>query len=500
MAFRPAPEGLRRLLEQLGPTFVKAGQFLALRPDLVPREHRDELMRLLDRVPPFPWREAEAIIAADLGGDPERLFAHVDVEPVAAGSLAQTHRAVLADGREVAIKVERPGVRRRVLRDLRRLDAVARVAEAARVAPVIAPRDLAAELRVWMLQELDMRRELRNMARLHELAQDSPTMRIPRPEPDLSGARVLTAEYLRGVPFTEVLRELRDGDAADVEARHGLRVDRLAEDLLDATLTQVFSLRFFHADVHPGNLFALPGGRIGFVDFGLCAELEQAIRERQTRYLAALYQRDVRRMYTALDDILDAPDDADVAGFRSEFTSEAQGWDDGEPIATRMADTVRIARRHGMRLPPRVLSLYRALLTAESVARELSPEADLGTVGRDFFARLREEAGETRVDRAELEALAVSLIALARDGPDQLQRVLTETAEGRFALPVDKAQPRAPARAARARAALLAGALASLGLAAALAGGRAAGLGAAVLAALLAGVYGALAIGAVRLP
>src|SRR3954463_1526036 len=137
------PEGFRELLERLGPTFVKVGQFLALRPDLVPQEYCDELMHLLDALPPFDWSEAESAIAADLGADPERLFAHVETTPIAAGSLAQTHRAVTLDGREVAVKVQRPGVKKRVARDLRRVRTIARLLELARVAPVVAPSEVA---------------------------------------------------------------------------------------------------------------------------------------------------------------------------------------------------------------------------------------------------------------------------------------------------------------------------------------------------------------------
>src|SRR5919201_1480666 len=267
------PAGFRALLERLGPTYVKIGQFLALRPDIVPQEFCDELIRLLDRVDPFPWEQARAIIAEDLGDDPTRLFAAIDAAPLAAGSLAQTHAARLQDGTAVVVKVQRPRVREQVLRDVGRIGVLARLLELAGVSPAISPRDVAAELRDWLLQELDTGREVDNMARLHRLAHDVPWIVVPRPYRSLCGPRVVTAERVLGIPLTELL----DAGAASDE----VSLERLAENLIFATLTQVFRFRFFHADVHPGNVFALPGNRIGYVDFGLCDELDETLRERQ---------------------------------------------------------------------------------------------------------------------------------------------------------------------------------------------------------------------------
>jgi ubiquinone biosynthesis protein len=502
------PAEFRALLGRLGPTFVKVGQFLALRPDVLAQEYCDELMQLLDDLPPFPWSEAEAIISADLGASPDELFAHIDREPVAAGSLAQAHLAYLPDGREVAVKILRPGVRKRVRRDLRRIRAIARILELAGVAPLVAPREVAAEVRTWLLQELDLRRELRNMQRLHELSADSPTIHVPRPEPALSGDRVLTAEFIRGVSLARLLAEER-AEPGSARARHGFDVDVLAERLMDAVLTQVFRYRFFHADLHPGNLIAHGSDRIGFVDFGLCDELEPSIRENQSRYLAALYERDIRRMYAALSRILDRDEGSDVAGFRRDFTRESRGWlermperparrdpaDRQSPIAGWMIATMRTARRHGMRLPPRVLSLYRALLTAESVADQLGGRADLASVGREFFDRLREEEGRLRISRADLEGTAVSAIGLLRDGPDQLQRMLRDASEGRLAIPVEVADPRARARARRRRARMLAAALLSVGPPWLLARGEVGAGVAWTLAALLCALYAGLAVG-----
>jgi ubiquinone biosynthesis protein len=478
------PAGLRALLERLGPTWVKCGQYLALRPDLIPQPYCDELLRLVDAVPPFPWEQAEAMIAEDLGADPEALFAWLDPVPVAAGSLAQTHVARLPDGTEVAVKVQRPQIARRVERDLAHADRLARGLELARVPLAVEPDELVGELRAWMRQELDMGHELRNLTRLHELARDDMLMRIPAPFRRLSAGRVLTAEYIRGVPFSELLRSLRSGrwDAAYVRRRFDVDLDRLAENLLFTALKQIFGYRFFHADLHPGNLIALPGEAIGFVDFGLCDELDEAVRERQARFLAALYERDIERMYGALAEILVGGDDLALAEFRRDFAIETRARlaaipEDGAPspaegeragrtpVGEWMVAVLRIARAHGLGLPARVLSLYRALLAAETVAGQLGAAADLRSVGRAFFDRRQLAEMLGRLGRADLEALAVSVGALLRDGPSQLHRILSEIESGRLALPAQAGSTAQSMGARRRRERLLAGAVLTVGLA-----------------------------------
>ena len=478
------PRGFRELLERLGPTYVKIGQFLALRPDLVPEAYARELMRLLDTVPPFGWDEAKAIIADDLGADPGRIFAYVNPRPIAAGSLAQTHLAQLHDGTDVAVKVQRPGIRTRVMRDLGRARLLARLFELGQVSLVVTPRELVEELRIWLLEELDMQHELGNLIRLYRLAERSAIERIPRPYPNLSGKRVLTAEYIRGVPFSEILLALRTGEASELARVQSLGLDlgRLAENLIAASLTQIFRYRFFHADLHPGNLIALPGERIGFVDFGLCDELDETVQERQTRYLAALYGRDVDQMFTALTELLVPSEETDIAAFRRDFSAETRSWlgrlwDGGpttnggpppgerSPIGEWMVGVMRLARHHRLGLPPRILSMYRALLTAETVANELGTGADLGSVGREFFTGLRLEQTLRGFTPDNLQQLALNLVGLVRDSPGQLHQILSELADGRFAVGMNMSEAPRAERARNRRARIIATAVLSVSVA-----------------------------------
>ena len=508
--------GFRQLLERLGPTYVKIGQFLALRPDLIARDYSDELMRLLDQAQPFPWPQARATIEADLGADLYDRFAHVDPRPVAATSFAQTHLARLHDGSEVAVKVRRPGIAERVERDLSRAGVFARVVQASGLKLIIDPSELLEELGHLLMQELDCTNELRNIARLRRLTEDSPYERIPMPYPELSGPRVLTSEYLRGIPFSELLASARSGVDADHRRleRLGLDPEGLARALIASVLRQLFTYRFFHADVHPGNLLALPDGRIGFIDFALCDELDPRVRERQLNYLVAANSQDVEIMFDALLDILVPGEDTDVAAFRRDFAAETRRWisrirpDDDDPIARLagngaaaangtatngaaagvggagavrdddtvvaqwMMGTMRIVRKHGLQLPPRVVSMYRTMLTIESVAVGLGAKADIRSVGAHYFTRLRIEEEVRALGPDRFGPTLSSVLGLMRDGPRQLQRVLTDLSEGRLSMTMAVDEVPRTAAAWRRRTRLVSTSILTVGLSVLLAAGN----------------------------
>jgi ubiquinone biosynthesis protein len=447
------PAGFRQLLEKRGPTFIKIGQFLALRPDLLPQEYCAELMRLFDEVPPFPWHEARAIVRADLGGDPSDLFSHVDATPVAAGSLAQTYLWRLKNGTRVAVKVQRPGLKTQVLRDIRRARRLARLLEIGRVPLIVSPRDAVEEVADWLLQEIDFRRELANLRRLYRLTRKSGSQIVPRPYPRLSGERVVTAEYLEGTPVSRIVRDPR-GTNEDSKRPQTIRVDRdrFAGNLLAACLTQIFRYKFFHADLHPGNLLVLEGDKVGFVDFGLCAELDDTFRSQQMKYLSAAYRGDAEQMYKAMTDILVATDRTDLEGFRKEFLAEARAWTThregdrehdsnasavyGSPHARFLISAIRSARRNGLVIPSGILALYRVLLTAESVARQVSPKVDLRVVGRIFFSKLQSDEAWRGLNLENLEPVLLSYITLLRESPTQLNQMLSDLSDGRFTLKV----------------------------------------------------------------
>ena len=255
------PLGFRHFLEQRGPIFVKIGQFLALRPDLIPREYCQELLSLFERVQPFPWAEARQIILEDLNGEPAELFGYFNPNPVAAGSLAQTYFARLRNGAEVAVKVLRPGIELQVARDLRHARRLAKVLEVSGTRLIVSPSEVVKELESWLLQELDLQHELSNLQRFRRLTRRDRVQVVPRPYPALSGRRVLTAEYIRGVHVVGLLvpaDEPRQLPSDQVAA--GIDKDQFAERLIHSCLTSDFPLQVLSRR-RPSRQSSRPAGR-----------------------------------------------------------------------------------------------------------------------------------------------------------------------------------------------------------------------------------------------
>jgi ubiquinone biosynthesis protein len=467
------PATFARRLVELGPTFIKLGQFLASRPDILPEDYCLELMRLLDRVPPFPWPQARQILVDELEAQPEFYFSWIEPEPFAAASLAQVHAARLLDGTEVAVKIQRPLLEERVARDLKRARRFARLWELSASPFLISPTLVVDELSKWMMQEIDFRNELANLAKMSDLVTGSTFERVPRPYAALSTRRVLTAELLKGIPVSEVLLRMRPEEA---------RFDRnrFAHNLVYSTLRQIFRLEFFHADLHPGNLLVMPGDAVGFVDFGLCDELDESVRQQQFRYLFAVYSRDVNRMYQALTEILIPGPQTDMEQFRRDFMAQSHIWlgatrarrsrqsgapfSDRSPIADAMISVMRLARKHSFQIPARILSMYRALLAAETVAHQMSATADLRSVGRAFFREVQFEAVLGELSPSSFQSFALNLLDFVRDAPDQLHHILSEVAEGRFVFKVSTTESAEARKLRNRRTRLVTAAILSIGL------------------------------------
>lgn len=443
-----SPARLRELLVSLGPPFIKLGQYLALRPDLIRADYCDELLHLADHAPSFDWSAARRIIEEDLGGSIESLFEHIEKIPVAAASLAQVHRARTRDGTLVAVKVQRPNAAedsRRAFRRERVLKRILSVTDASAAVPVA---DVLAELRRWIAIELDMIVELSNLQHLHELISRAPGIqKVPRPFPALCGRRVVTAEFFTGVPFSELLQLARRADGHAAIARLDLDVDRLAENLIEAIFTQIFRFQFFHADPHPGNLIALPGDVVGFVDLALADSLSPSYRRLTSEYLTALYEDDVDGMTRSMLEVLAHDERSDIDGFRREMAAQTAVWmrereragiDAGgnSPLRRYMVEVVAIARRKGLRMPVGLLSMYRALLTAETVAERLGSRADLSSVGERFFRRYRCDQAIASVDADHVMAMGLDVLNLVRSGPGQLHRLLSDLADDKLVLSV----------------------------------------------------------------
>jgi ubiquinone biosynthesis protein len=383
-------ERLRLALEELGPIFIKFGQALSTRRDLLPRDIADELAKLQDRVPPFDGAAARAQVEKSLGKPVGELFGSFDEQPLAAASIAQVHAATLKDGREVVVKVLRPGMREVIGRDLEVMYAMAELArrywpESKRLRPV----EVVEEYEKTILDELDLLREAGNASQLKRNFAGSPLLHVAEVHWDLCRRDVMVMERIRGVPIAEMdrLREL------------GTDIQKLAENGVTIFFTQVFRHNFFHADMHPGNIFidvsdpANP--RYAAVDFGICGALET----RDQYYLAAnflaFFDRDWQRIAELHLESGWIPPHARL----SELTAAVRTV--CEPIFNKPLGEIsfgivllrlfEVARRFEMRVQPQLILLQKTLLNIEGLGRELYPELDLFKTARPILRQWMNE-------------------------------------------------------------------------------------------------------------
>jgi ubiquinone biosynthesis protein len=433
----PLPERLRFVLERLGPTFVKAGQMLALRPDYVPLEYAEALRSLHDDVPPFPGAEAQRLVERELGAPLPRLFAEFEPEPFAAASLSQVHRALLPDGRRVAVKVQRPGIEEEIERDLALLAFLARRLERRRPEALpFRPSDAVAELAEYTRRELDFRREARMAERVRTLFAGDERIVVPWVDPERTSARVLTMELVEGI---------RPAPAAELEAA-GLEPRAVLEAGAEAMFRQIFEHGLFHADPHPGNVLLLPGNRICFLDFGMFGRLGLRERRRMAFVFWSLVEGDYEQVGDQLLRLAALRPDADPDGFRSALGEEVEEWFGSSAreysIARLLLRQLGLGARHGLVFSRGLMLLARALVNVEATALVVDPELTLAELARPLLPELRRSLF---LDPHALEEAwrrnRYEYLELALDLPDLLPELAGRLRDGASTAP-----PPVPAR------------------------------------------------------
>ncbi|MHB1244316.1 MAG: ABC1 kinase family protein, partial [Gaiellaceae bacterium] len=380
----PLPQRLRAVLERLGPTFVKAGQMLALRPDYVPLEYAEALLSLHDSVTPFPAREAERVVERELGAPLARLFAEFDPEPIGAASLSQVHRALLPNGRAVAVKVQRPGIEAVIASDLELVGFLARQLERRRGASLsFRPTVAAAEFAEYTRRELDFRLEARTAQRVRELHAGDRAVLIPEVDWERTNRRVLTMDLIEGV---------RPAPAAELAAL-GLDPQALLDAGGRAILRQIFEFGLFHADPHPGNLRLLEGNRVAFLDFGMFGRLSPRERRRMAFVFWALVEGDYDQVAERLLRLSVLAPGADPDGFRSALGDLVGEWYGSSSsrfsIARLLLRQLGLGGRYGVVFPRQLMLLARALVNVESTASVIDPELTLAELARPLLPELR---------------------------------------------------------------------------------------------------------------
>jgi ubiquinone biosynthesis protein len=429
-------ERLRLALQELGPIFVKFGQALSTRRDLLPVDLADELAKLQDQVPPFPSEVAKASIARAYGRPIGEVFASFDDEPLAAASIAQVHTARLRDDKDVVVKVLRPGMREVIARDIEVLYAVAGLAarywtEGARLRPV----ELVREYEKTVLDELDLMREAGNAAQLKRNFAGSALLYVPEVYWDYCRADVMVMERIHGLPVSNVA-EMR---------RRGTDIKKLAESGVEIFFTQVFRHNFFHADMHPGNIFVLTDDpanpRYAAVDFGIVGTLDPRDQQYLAENFLAFFDRDYRRVAKLHVESGWVPPGTRVDELESAVRTVC------EPIFNKALKDISFAQvllrlfetaeRFQMQVQPQLLLLQKTLFNIEGLGRQLYPELDLWKTAHPILRDWMREQMSGRAFFERLRSQLPEISATARNLPQLLHGVVQQALEGKFRVQVE---------------------------------------------------------------
>lgn len=415
-------------LEAMGPTFVKLGQLLSTRFDLLPPAYTTALARLQDEVAPFEFAQVQEIVEGDLGAELRHLYADFDPEPLAAASLGQVHRATLRNGRDVAVKVQRPGVRDVVRADMEMLGRLAATADKRTDAGRrYGLEKLLGQFSRSLAGELDYRREARNLLKFRDMVKGFDLLLVPEPVSTHTSGRVLTMDYVEGRKVTDVGRlGLLDVDAQPI-----------VEQLFGFYLKMMLDKGVIHADPHPGNLLLTDDGRLALIDFGMVATVSPRLQDHVLKLLLAISDGDGEETARVLAGMGHPLPDYDAAAFRDDVThlvSEAINAGSDLQVGTVLVELSRLSGAHGLRPPAEMSMIGKALLNLDEATLHLDPDFSPTEALRDNVGKMM--AGGLSFSPGGLMSAAVEAKEFAAMMPKRANRILDNLAEGEFHLQV----------------------------------------------------------------
>lgn len=428
----PKADELADDLEKLGPTFIKLGQLLSTRGDLLPQPYLDALARLQDRVEPFPYEEIEQIVSTELGGRISKLFLEFETKPAAAASLAQVHRATMRDGHEVVVKVQRPGIREVIVEDL---EALAEVADFIDAHTEVGKRyefaNMLADLRRSLLQELDFQREAGNLGRMRRALIEYEHLTIPEPLEDYSTSRVLTMDYIPGKKITDV-SPLR---LMELDTR------QLAEEIFRAYLKQILIDGFFHADPHPGNIFITDDDQIALLDLGMVAHIAGNFRGNLLRMLLGISEGrgdEVAEVAMKMGEPKPNFEQRDFERRVANLVAQHAGANLEQISAGDVVLQIqRIAADCWFRLPTEFTMIAKAMLNLDRVVYVLDPTFDPNAIIRDEATNILTRQVAQSVDPSALLARAIEVKEFVEHLPTRVNKILDTVGNNELKIGVD---------------------------------------------------------------
>ena len=426
------PQRLRMAMEELGPTFIKLGQLLSTRPDVLDQEFIQEFSKLQDEVPAVTLEQIKTQIRRELGYPADELFAEFSEEPLAAASIAQVHRGKLRSGEEVVFKIRRPGISKIVETDIDVLMGLAYLIE--QHVPAIAiydPVGLVKEFRRSISREMNFTREGRTVERFAANFADSTTVYIPKIFWDYSGEIVLTMEYVPGIKISH-LEELR---------AQGYDLKEIAKRGADAFLKQVLDHGLFHADPHPGNVFVLPDQVICMLDFGMVGRLGQDLKEQLLDLLQALLERDVDSIISQLLYSGELTDTADLKNLRRDLHDFIEDYYDlvlqDIKIGRLFSEFIELLTHHRIHFPPDYMMLAKALVVMEGVGRQLDPNFNMISHMRPYVNRLLIERFSPKNITTQASRIAVAYTSLAKNLPHDIKEFINRLNRNQFKIDLE---------------------------------------------------------------
>ena len=422
-------EGLASALEELGPCFIKLGQLLSTRPDVLPANYIDALSRLQNTVTPVPSDKIAAIIESELGAPLAELFASFDCEPLATASMAQVHRAVLHDGSEVAVKVQRPGVRQRIEIDIEILHEVANLATRfTNFGRRYGFLQIVRELERSLSQELDFRQEADNTRLIGKQIAEFKLLTTPMVYSDYTSRRVLTLSYVYGRKLVEVGRE----ELNELDSR------AIAKELLSAYLKQMVIDGVFHCDPHPGNIFLADDGRLALMDFGMVGRFDAGQKDKIILLLLAFSERLGERVADTYLEMIEIPRDVDRRAFTQDVSALVSRYHDMSggrmAIGTALLDLTKLAQSHSTPVPTAMTLLGKAMLNLDGTIRVLSPELDPVQLIRDYMLKVMEKRVIGQISPGRVFAWVIDMKRLFENTPRRTDMILDKLANDQLTL------------------------------------------------------------------
>ena len=405
-------ERVRLAFEELGPTFIKFGQILSTRPDLIPVDFINELSKLQDMVPPFPFEEASEIIKVELGAAPEDLFASIDKTPMASASIGQVYRAKLKDGEDVAVKVQRPGIKKIIEVDLEIMFHLATLMEHhVEEMELHRPIKVVEEFSRTLEREIDYSIEATHMERFAREFLNDPTIYVPKVFRDTSTSRVLTMEFVDGIKISEISGLDDAGYDRKIIAARGV----------DLYLKQVFDNGFFHADPHPGNIFVLPNNVICLLDFGMMGTVDRQTREDFVDLIDSVVHKDTLSLTRSLLELTDYDEDPDIRLLErdlSDFIEQHlyKPLKDIE-IGKMLQGLLEVASRYRLRIPPNIFLMMKVFSEIEGVGLMLDPDFDMIKQAAPFIERVKRARFHPKRIAGDIVTLVAELLKFIQQFP-----------------------------------------------------------------------------------